>query len=197
MIDPADTARGTNAHDDRELVARIRAGDRGAFEVLFRRHAGALADAVVGLVRSPEIAQEVVQDVFVSLWTRRATWVVRGDDVRAYLVGAARNRAIDYLRRLRRERLREHLMRRDATPVAVGEEAPLADARIQSAEVRAALEWAVGSLTPQYRRVLMLRAEHGLSYAQIAAVLDMPVRTVETQVRRAMEHLREALARKV
>ncbi len=79
---------------DAELVARIRAGDEGGCEALYVAHHGPLWRFAYGYVRSAEIAEELVQEVFLALWRNRADWEVSGS-VRAWLYGAVRNRALN------------------------------------------------------------------------------------------------------
>jgi RNA polymerase sigma-70 factor (ECF subfamily) len=75
----------------------------------------------------------------------------------------------------------------------MGEAALPADERVHDSDLRAALDRAISKLPERYRRVINLRSDHGLSYAEIAEVLGIPARTVETQVTRAIKALREQL----
>jgi len=79
------------------VVARVRAGDEGACETLFRTFHAPLWKFAYGYVRSREAAEEIVQEVFLALWRNRATWEVH-TSVRAWLFGAVRHQALNYLR---------------------------------------------------------------------------------------------------
>src|SRR5690606_25190745 len=83
-------------------VDRIRAGDRRAFDVLFESYYPALCDFVSARIGSPEVAEELVQDVFIDLWQRRARLDPHAA-LRAFLYRAAKNQALNYLRRRRVE----------------------------------------------------------------------------------------------
>src|SRR5687767_5400857 len=85
-------AGATERLDD--VVARVRAGDTRALELLFREHYAALCEFSVRYVRQPSLAEELVQDVFADLWARRERWYVHGS-VCAYLFAAVRNRALN------------------------------------------------------------------------------------------------------
>ncbi|HWC74639.1 MAG TPA: sigma-70 family RNA polymerase sigma factor, partial [Gemmatimonadales bacterium] len=140
-------------------------------------------------VRSRETAEELVQDVFVRLWERHEAIA----EVRAYLFRAVRNAALTWLRHHRIER-RLELAPEDGAPPGMGAPVRPADATVESAELRAAVRRAVAGLPEPYREVLTLRTQHQLSYPEIAAVLDIPLKTVETRVTRAFKALREVLA---
>src|SRR5439155_9687734 len=78
---------------ERELVARVRAGDAAAFSTLFNEHYVALCGFVLSYVKDAAVAEELVQDVFCALWRQRGECDPAGR-VRHFLLAAARNRAI-------------------------------------------------------------------------------------------------------
>ncbi len=120
-------------------------------------------------------------------------WQVHGS-VRGYLYSAARSRALDYLRR---ERVARRWEETEALDVAAGDAGPVPDdieARFRAAELSVALDEAIRRLSPALREVLLLRSRHHLTYPEIARVLDVPLKTVETRVTRAFKALRELLA---
>ena len=169
-----------------ELLARIASGDRGAFEQLFREHYAALVRFGEGLLRSRELAEDTVQEVLLNLWRQRET--VRVDDsLRAYLYRAVRNRALNHIRNER--------VRREAVPQIVREtrEAAGADAGLVETELEAAVRAAIAELPPRCREVFELSRVRGLKYAEIAETLGISIKTVETQMGRALKSLRERL----
>ena len=169
-----------------ELLARIARGDRGAFESLFREHYAALVRFGEGLLRSRELAEDVVQEVLLNLWRQRET--VRVDDsVRAYLFRAVRNRAFNQIRNER--------VRREAVPQLVLEsrEALAGDSALLETELEAAVRVAIAELPPRCREVFELSRVRGLRYSEIAEALGISIKTVETQMGRALKALRERL----
>lgn len=187
----ADERRAGAVADERAIVARVRSGEDAAFEEVFRTHYEGLFLFAYSYLRSREAARDVVHDVFLALWTRRVSWDVRGS-VRGYLYGATRNRALNALKHERvvrrwEGRAAEELSRADAG----GAEADETDEAQANARA-AALAHAVSRLPESHRRVLALRTEHGLTYSEIAGILGLSVRTVETQIARAMQALRDA-----
>ncbi len=187
----ADEGRAGAVADERAIVARVRSGEDAAFEEVFRTHYEGLFLFAYSYLRSREAARDVVHDVFLALWARRVSWDVRGS-VRGYLYGATRNRALNALKHERvvrrwEGRVAEELSRADAG----GAEADETDEAQANARA-AALAHAVSRLPESHRRVLALRTEHGLAYSEIAEILGLSVRTVETQIARAMQALRDA-----
>ena len=82
---------------EREWVARVRLADESAFESLFHTYYARLCDFVESYVHSPDVAEELVQAVFLRIWEHRATWEPT-TGVRAYLFAACRNHALGALK---------------------------------------------------------------------------------------------------
>ena len=180
-------ANPDRAGDD--IVSRIRAGDRAALEVVFRQHYAALCAFVAGLVRSPETAEELVQDAFATIWAQRERLDVR-ESLRAYLYGACRNRALNVLERGRRER---HWADQEGRALDQPPSTPEAEAHLERADVIAAVQRAVAQLPDRARLAIELRWRHSLAYAEIAEVMGISVKSVENTLSRAMRALREEL----
>jgi RNA polymerase sigma-70 factor, ECF subfamily len=171
-----------------DLVDLIRAGDASAFEALFRAFHAPLCAFAYEYVGTREVAEEIVQEVFLFVWERRATWEVR-DSVKNYLFTAVRNAAVSWLRheRVVRRRVAE-------TVDLFTRPVPRADRELTSAELLAAVRRAVERLPERCRLIFTLHREQGLTYAEIAAILDLAPKTVEVQMGRALKALRKALA---
>jgi RNA polymerase sigma-70 factor, ECF subfamily len=177
---------------DRELLARMRAGDDAAFERVFRAHYGALCNYAFTHVHTRADAEEIVQAVFLALWQQRERLELRSS-LRAYLLAATRNHALN---RSARARLEQRWLDESAgeTPELHGSAPRAPDAAVQSQEVSARVREALERLPPGARRVLELRWEHGLHIAEIADTLGISVKGVENQLTRARNALREHLA---
>ncbi len=171
-----------------DVVARIRAGDAAAFEALFHAYHAALCAFGYRYVDSREVAEEIVQEVFLFIWERRATWDVHGS-VKNYLFTAVRNAAVSWLRHERVVRRRHaetvDLFTRPMAP---------ADRELTSAELLVAVRRAVARLPERCRLIFTLHREQGLTYREIASVLDLSPKTVEVQMGRALKALRKSLA---
>jgi len=158
-------------------------------ERVFREHYADLCTFVAGLTKSPEAAEDVVHDLFLSIWRAPARWLEAGDGLRPMLFVAARNRALDYLRR---HRVRERYVQRMAFVVGSGPAAP--DEVLAQEEIERAFDAAVAGLSARVREIYLLHRMDGLTYREIAERLGISVKTVEVQMGRALKKLREQLA---
>lgn len=174
---------------DAELVARIRAGDERALEIVFRAHFAGMASFVQRFVRGSDVAEELVQDIFLKIWAKRDQ-LAEIESLRTYLFRAARNQALNYLRRERLERRWQQEHADDEEPEAFA----AADDTASEAELSVAVQAAIARLPPRCREVFLLSRDGGLTYAEIAVTLGISVKTVETQMGRALKSLRGALA---
>lgn len=178
---------------DRDLIARVRDGDEGAFETLFTEHYTALCDFARSLVGTPEVAEDVVQTAFLDIWSQRQRWDPSGG-VRAHLFTACRNRALDHLRH-------QQVVARKATQIVAAARAEVAErlevpgAALEAEELHAHLCRAVNALPKRRRLVVILRWQHQLTNAEIARVLEISEKGVETQFGRALTALRKLFAR--
>ena len=187
MTDDRPSAIPGSPDADRALFARLSAGDEAAFDTIFRTWYAPLVRIAEGVVRERAPAEEVVQDVLLEVWRRRAQ--LGGEDSpRAYLIRSVRNRALNHVRHLR-------VQQKSAPYVASRlEEAPEGASRVVEAELDAAVRASVAQLPPRCREVFELSRVHGLSYAEIARSLEISVKTVEAQMGKALRTLRERLA---
>jgi RNA polymerase sigma-70 factor (ECF subfamily) len=172
--------------DESELLARLRQGDDDAFATIFREHYSWLVLAAARLLGDRSLGEEVVQDVMLELWRRRKEIALSGP-LRAYLHQSTRNRSLNHLRHGRTVRQSEPYV---PPPTA----APGADARVTSRELEAAVAEAMAELSPPQREVFEMSRRDGLTYPEIASVLNISVKTVEARMGRALRHLRERLA---
>lgn len=177
--------------DSRHVVARIRDGDVAAFEQLFRTNHPALVAFATSYLRDPARAEELVQEVFLDLWTRRVDWSVTGS-VRGYLFGAVRNRALNVQRR---DRLESDWVDSEAvetvSPMYATPSRP--DEEMEQAEMHDRLHRAIELLPERCQLVMQLRWRDGMAYAEIAEVMGISLKGVENQLGRGLRALRERL----
>jgi RNA polymerase sigma-70 factor, ECF subfamily len=168
-----------------EWLERVRSGDEAAFEALFRAFAPGLCALAVRYVASRAVAEELVQDLFLDIWTRRAGLVV-DRSVASYLQTAMRNRAMNHLRHERRMVAMPGAAERpeDADAGAPGESELLDALELQDA---------VEHLPARCRLIFTLSRQQDMSYGEIAASLGLSIKTVETQMGRALKSLRDRL----
>ncbi len=174
------------AVEAQELLARLRRGDEGAFDAVFRAYYAPLVGLADSVLRHRALAEEVAQEVMLELWRRRETLAVE-ESLRAYLFQAARNRALNHLRHRKVEQRGEpHARGESVAPAA-------ADALLVEDEIEVAVRRAVAELPDRCREVFELSRVHGLKYAEIARTLGISVKTVEAQMGKALKTLRERL----
>ncbi|MEJ2204046.1 MAG: RNA polymerase sigma-70 factor [Gemmatimonadota bacterium] len=170
---------------DSELLERVRGGDPAALQSLLDTHWARLVRYARRLLPEPEDAQDVVQDAFVRLWARRTRWKVEGS-VRSLLFTITRNAALDEMRRRARRGRAAQAFRGPAPPALPSEEAA-------ASELERAAAAAVAALPPRRQEVFRLVREAGLSYGEIAEVMDVSPQTVANQMSLALADLRRAL----
>lgn len=167
-----------------EWLAQLRAGDEGAFEALFRAFTPGLVALVTRYVRSRQVAEELVQEMFLALWHRRLTLDVQ-HGVSTYLYAAARNRALAHIRHERiAERHATGVLARIEEPASAGDDDLLAALELQDA---------IAQLPTRTRLVYTLSRERGMTNAEIGVCLDISIKTVEAQMSRALRILRQRL----
>jgi RNA polymerase sigma-70 factor, ECF subfamily len=183
-------SRDLRALADEDLMALVYEGEPRAFEVIFDRHAGvALALAYRMCARRP-LAEEVVQEAFMSLWRSTARYDPSRGSVRSWVLRVVHNRTIDAFRRelsssrhdVSDEWIADSLPARECTEDEVVRRS---DARL----VRSALD----SLPGDQRQVIELAYFGGFSHTQIAAALNLPAGTVKGRMRLGLGKLRLAL----
>lgn len=168
-------------------AAEIRSGNEAAFDALFRAFYPRLCRYVGRFIRSPELAEELVQEIFAAIWERRRDWNPQGS-LDQYLFRAAKNRA---LKHLRHEEVRTRL---GGEAVSLRVETPATPEDLFNLEeMTAAARDAVDALPERRRHIYLLSREGGLTYGEIAEVLDISVNTVQTQMGRALKSVRAAL----
>ena len=179
---------------DEELMQLVRQGDPRAFETVYDRHGGAAFSLAYRMVGNRTVAEDVVQEAFLSIWRSRLRYETERGSVRSWVLGIVHHRTIDALRRNlvhdRRRTSAEGIEERHEAPERTDVEAAR---REEARSVRAALE----TLPDQQTKVIELAYFGGFTHTQIAEMLDMPVGTVKGRMRLGLEKLRRQLAGEV
>ena len=174
-------------------VEQARAGDPDAFEAIFRLYYERLCAFAEGYCGSADAAEDLVEDVFMRLWEQRER-CVGCSPLKAYLYAAVRNRGLRLIRHLRVVRRSAELFGDDDQPPGMGTSGAAPDEGAYCDALAEAARYAVERLPERSRQAYVLHREHGMSYAEIAAIMGVSVKTVENHLARAVRSLREALS---
>ena len=178
----------TDQERDLLCLLRIQAGDTRALAELYDRYTPLLYPVCHRILRNGVDAEDALQDAWLQIWKRSATYEARRGSVAAWLLTVARSRALDRYRSLSSRRQAE--ARGEAEPATPAVDPATTAARGQlSQRVREALS----QLAPQQRQVLEIAYFQGLSQSEIAARLETPLGTVKSWTRQALMRLRELL----
>ena len=180
-----DASSAVAADPDRDVIERHRAGERGAFDELVRRHQRALWRVARRYVKNDADAADVVQQAFVRAF--RAVDGFRGAaTVRSWLFRITINTALNHVRDYRRER-----------PDAIADDALTTTAtgshRIESAQTRDELRAAVAALPDKQRMVLELRVFDELSFREVAELADCTENAAKVNFHYAVKRLRQLM----
>ncbi len=173
--------------EDRRLLRRLRYGDKDALRAIYVKYEGDLVTLAAHLLHDPATAEDVVQDVFISL-VRTVPKLHLQRTLRAYLATAVANRARDYFRQRSRVRL--------ALIDEVGEMTAESDGPMQiagDAELARKLQAAVAELPYEQREVVMLRVHAGLKFREIAAHQNISIKTALSRYQYGLDKLRSRL----
>lgn len=190
---------------DLDLLARYRAGDVGAMDLLVDRHAGAVYAFVRRFLGEGANAEDLTQEVWLRV-LRHADQFDGRSQLTTWLFTVTRNTCIDWLRRQQRRSARLEAPAAEPDGEACALDAVVAPGppiveRVARRELSALVEGALGELSPSQREVFLLREQTDLSFHQIAALLEVPRETVKSRMRYALAHLRrlvrERLGREV
>lgn len=176
-----------NSHIKELQLQIARYENEQAFADLFRLLYDRLLRFCVQYVQSPEAAEEIVSDVFVKIWNRRAE-LMQVENLEVYLFVAVKNHSLNYLEQYSTLRI---------TPIDNGL-AELStsldpEKEMEWKEMLLKLDIEVNRLPDQCRKVFRLIREEGFKYRDVAAILNISPRTVETQLFRAIRRLNEAI----
>jgi RNA polymerase sigma-70 factor (ECF subfamily) len=185
------TSSASHHSTDEPLISLIVAGDRRAFSALVRMYAPLLVGYAARILRSGDLAEDIVQEVLTRVWDHRGA-LAQCESVRAYLLRAVRNAALNALRHRQAEDRWEAAYLLEELPPGMGIPAEDAEEHIVRRELSDALLRAIDRLPERRRQIILLRLQQ-LSYSEIAQILEISPKTIEAQVTQAFATLRETL----
>lgn len=186
-IDMRDDSHLMERMEDADLAQRLLARDEGALKVVIDRYGTLVHGMATRVITDPTHAEEVAQDTFLALWRRPGAFDPHRGSLQTFLLGIARNKAIDLIRREEsRRRTRDALMSEtEMDPMQQGPEAGL--------EEREEVFIALQQLSEVQREALVLAYFGGRTYREVAAELSIPEGTAKTRLRDGLTKLRELM----
>jgi RNA polymerase sigma-70 factor (ECF subfamily) len=174
-------------YHDSDLLLKLAEGDENAFAALYGRYKSALTAFIVTFVKSPEMAEDLSQEVFIKIWELRHQ-LSQVISFRAYLFTAARNHTLNILKKAAHEEMaRAEIIRHIQQLRSEVEE------ELLSKEYEEHLSRILQELPAQSRRVFHLCREQYKSYSEVASMLGISRNAVKKHMVRSMKTLRESL----
>ena len=175
---------GVSATDGNSLLRRVAGGDRAAFDALYAEHARRLGSIAYAVLRDKDDSAEVLQDVFLRVWTGARTFDRTRGAPEAWLTVLCRSRAID---RLRRRARTERVRRAQPRPRPTGAARDW-DSQILVREL-------LRRVPRERRRLLEMAYVAGFTHEELARRLEEPLGTIKSRLRLGIDDLRSALRR--
>ncbi|MBD1384582.1 sigma-70 family RNA polymerase sigma factor [Mucilaginibacter rigui] len=156
---------------EKELLLKVANGDEHAFSELFNTHHQLLGTHIYRITDSVELAEEVVQDVFLKIWMSRET-LTNVQNFRAYLFVISKNHALNCLRKVAKERIHQKTLEKNALSITPDDSPGLAG-------YYSLLDEAIDHLPPQQQKVYLLSRHNRLKYDEIARQMGLSRETVK------------------
>lgn len=169
------------SHDDVSLLQLIAGGDRAAFKAFYQRHAGRILGHLRQMCQDPTLSEDLLQEVFLQVWRKAATYRAERGDPMGWLFSVTRNKTIDHRRR---HPFKLEGEERDLTAWP----APTKGHR----DLRISLEQAMSRLSEDQQRALRMTYYGGYTYEEAADRLQVPLGTLKSRIRTGLQRLRTA-----
>jgi RNA polymerase sigma-70 factor (ECF subfamily) len=173
--------------DDIELAERLLARDEKALRTVIDRYGSLVHGVARRVIAEPSLAEEVAQDTFVALWRRPGAFDPQRGSLQTFLLGVARNKAVDLVRK------EESVRRRKDSLMAEVATAPEHLEPGAEVEERHEVKQALKRLSEVQREALVLAYFGGRTYREVAQELDIPEGTAKTRMRDGLNRLRELM----
>ncbi|MGN6510834.1 MAG: RNA polymerase sigma-70 factor [Chitinophaga sp.] len=173
---------------EKELLLQIAEGNERAFRQFYDLYWAKLYNYLIRIIKSPEITEEMVIDIFLKLWTGREL-LLNIHHLDSFLRKVAYNKAMDFFKIASRDEQLKRIVAREME----AEETRGADHRLLDGESKTILQQAILQLSPQRRLIFTLSREKGLTHDQIARQLNLSRHTVRNSMAEALKSIRHHL----
>ncbi len=165
----------------------LKSGDSLVFEELFKAYYAPMCDYCMRYVSDEDMAQEIVQDLFFKMWVRRDELVIN-TSIKSYLYMALRNHALNHINHLKiHDRYHQFIEIRAKTDIDYPTDV------LEEQDMERIIKQAVGMLPEKRRKIFELSRFDNMKYSEIADKLNISVKTVESQMTKALDQLRKVL----
>lgn len=173
--------------DDLKVVEALRAGNENMFELLFRQYYNSLCNYANGIVKDVDEAEDMVQQVMITIWEKRNALQIT-TSLKSYLFRAVHNASLNSIRKQKTITLytESNLHSQEMSEVATS-------GNVMTKELNSQIGVAIEKLPQQCRMVFKLSRFENMKYAEIAAHLEISVKTVENHMGKALKLLRMEL----
>ncbi len=169
-----------------DIIIKLKAKDEKAFELVFRVYYPELCRFAYKYVENQDVAEELVQDLFCSLWAKLDSLVIN-TSLKSYLYSAVRNAAFNYFKHQKvTDKYKSYQMERGSGIIE-------ADRSLEVKELSTKIDAAIHSLPEKCREVFRLSRIENKKYKEIAEELNISIKTVENQMGKALKVLRKEL----
>lgn len=174
-----------NFEDEREWLSSLKNGDRSAFNAIYKFYSNRIYNRILGMVKLPEVTDELVQDIFLKVWEKRED-INESLSFQAWIYRIAENVVYDYYRKLALDlKMRNHMLETYAELYNQTEDYILNKERNQL------LSQALTQLPPQRQIIFKLCRIEGRSYEEAASILNISTSTVSNQLVKATKNIKD------
>lgn len=172
-----------------DLITSLKQGDQTAMEIIYKRHWEQVFDSAYKRIGIEDIAQDITQDIFISLWEKRDTLEIK-ESLAAYLLGSVKYRVINYFKaNITREKYQEDLLS------LIGNTSTLhANNKLAIKEIHQELDEAIAELPERMGLIFSMSRKQEKSNDEISEELNLSMQTVKNQLTAALKIIRKRLA---
>jgi len=176
----------TATYNEQELVSALRERDNHAYSYLYDNYSGALYSIILQIVQNTELANDILQEVFINIWRKIETYDASKGRLFTWMLNIARNASIDALR----SKSYQNSMKNQELGENVNN---IGSHSTQTNTDYIGLKKTLSKLKPEHRVLIELAYFKGYTHEEIAQIEDIPLGTVKTRIRNALLQLKEYL----
>jgi RNA polymerase sigma-70 factor (ECF subfamily) len=174
-------------HSEEDLVALLRSNNQQLFGVLYDSYSKALFGVIKGIIDKDTIAEDILQESFIKIWNSRSLYDASKGRLFTWMITIARNSSVDYLRS-KQNKFDENVNNKEHTVEEINK-----TNNVETQVDHIGLTKVIGTLKEDHRTLIDMVYFEGYTQEEISIKLDMPLGTVKTRVRSALNTLRKEI----